>query len=378
MISAARSPAVATGNAGRVVYVVLPGSVDDPTTPSGGNTYDRRVCHGLGAAGWSVHELPVAGSWPRPGPADRAALAGALAAVPDGGVVLLDGLVAAGVPDVVVPAAPRLCLVVLVHMPLGDDTGLAPEDAALLDARERQTLHAASAVIATSAWAARRLVDHHALASDRVHVAAPGVDAAPLAPGTDGASRLLCVAAVTPHKSQDLLVQALANITDLPFDCGCVGSLSRAPGYVDRLRRQIATAGLGDRVRLVGPRTGAELAACYATADLVVLPSRAETYGMVVTEALARGIAVLATGVGGVPEALGHARDGSLPGLLVPAGDPVALAGALRRWLGEPELRARLRSSARDRRATLHGWEVTSRTVANVLLRLRHTAGRAR
>ncbi|HEX8630492.1 MAG TPA: glycosyltransferase family 4 protein, partial [Catenuloplanes sp.] len=313
-----------------------------------------------------------------PETAARAELAGVLAAVPDDAVVVLDGLVACGVPDVVVPAARRLRLVVLVHMPLGDDTGLAPGEAAELDARERETLRAVPAVVATSAWAAARLVERHGLAPGRVHVAEPGVDRAPLAPGTDGASRLLCVAAVTPHKAQDLLVEALATIAGLSWSCVCVGALDRAPGYVERLHGLIREHDLSDRVRLVGPRTGGELAASYAAADLVVLASRAETYGMVVTEALARGIPVLATAAGGVPEALGRAPDGTVPGLLVPAGDPAALAGALRRWLGEPGLRRRLKGAARGRRATLHGWEATSRRLSEVLESLRGENRRVR
>ena len=74
---------------------------------------------------------------------------------------------------------------------------------------------------------------------------------------------------------------------------------------------------------------------------------------MVVTEALARGLPVVAAEVGGVPEALGHGADGDRPGLLVPPDDPAALAAALRAWLGDAELRARLRRAARERRASL-------------------------
>jgi glycosyltransferase involved in cell wall biosynthesis len=285
--------------------------------------------------------------------------------------------VACAVPDIMVAEASRLRLAVLVHLPLADETGLTPDEAAELDALERETLRAAMAVIATSAWTGRRLIDHHGLPAARVHVAAPGVDTAPLAPGTDGASQLLCVAAVTPRKGQDVLVEALATSTDLSWSCVCVGGLDRAPGYVDRLRRLTETYHLGGRVRFVGPLTGDDLAASYAAADLVILASHAETYGMVVTEALSRGIPVLATAVGGVPEALGHAPDGSVPGMLVPAADPTALAGALRRWLGEPDTRRRLRSSARDRRATLPGWEVTTQAMAGVLEGLRPESGRA-
>ncbi|MFB6955815.1 glycosyltransferase family 4 protein [Streptomyces sp. NPDC056309] len=354
----------------RTVHFVLPGDVDDPATPSGGNAYDRRVSLDLPGFGWQVRAHPVDGSWPRPDARARDELARALRELPDGAVVLLDGLVACGVPETVVPEAERLRLAVLVHLPLGDETGLDPAVAAELDARERQVLRAVSAVVATSDWAVRRLVSHHGLAPDRVHAATPGADIAPLAPGTDGVSRLLCVASVTPRKGQHRLVQALAAVTDLPWSCTCVGALTQDPAYVDRLRGLIAEYGLQDRFHLVGPRAGAELDASYAAADLMVLASYAETYGMAVTEALARGVPVLATDVGGVGEAVGLAPDGGVPGILVPPEDPAALAAELRGWFGEADVRRRLKSAARGRRAALDGWANTARSLAGVLGRL--------
>ncbi|MGH3859047.1 glycosyltransferase family 4 protein, partial [Actinokineospora sp.] len=302
------------------VHVVLPGGVDDPATPSGGNVYDRRVCRGLVESGVAVHEVAVPGAWPRPDTAARADLAGALAAIPDGSVVLLDGLVACGVPEVVVPHAGRLRLAVLVHLPLADETGLPPALASALDAAEVQTLRAADAVVTTSPWATRLLVERHGPAADRVHTVTPGTDPAPTASGTDAGTRLLCVASVTPRKGHDLLIEALADVAELPWTCECVGPLGD-PGYVEELRLLIERHRLGDRVSFDGPRTGESLSDAYASADLLVLPSRAETYGMVVAEALARGVPVLATAVSGVPETLGQAPDGGIPGLLAPPGD---------------------------------------------------------
>ncbi|MEU1806371.1 glycosyltransferase family 4 protein [Streptomyces sp. NPDC019937] len=361
----------------RAVHVVMPGGVADPATPSGGNTYDRRICRELPGIGWDVHEHTIAGDWPQAGPAARAELARLLAELPDGGIVLLDGLVACAVPYLVVPEAERLRLAVLVHLPLGEETGLAPGRAADLDALERKTLNAVPTVVATSGWAARRLVAHHGLAPGRVHVAAPGADVAPQASGTDEGTRLLCVASVTPRKGQLRLVEALAEVTDVPWTLECVGALEQDPGYVERLRELIGTSGLGDRVRLTGPRGGAELEASYAGADLLVLASYAETYGMVVTEALAHGVPVLATAVGGVPEALGYAPEGSVPGLLVPPDDPAALGAALRRWLGDPDVRRRLITAARGRRTALDGWRTTATDLAGALERLRREPRRA-
>ncbi|HET6502471.1 MAG TPA: glycosyltransferase family 4 protein [Amycolatopsis sp.] len=349
------------------VTFVLPADVADAAMPSGGNVYDRRVAAGLTAAGRGVCGVLVAGAWPRPAAEETRALADALARSPAGAVVLLDGLVACGVPEVVVPQAHRLRLIVLVHMPLSFAVGLAPAEAAELDARERETLRAARAVVTTSPWTADWLIHHHELTAETVHVAVPGVDRAPLAPGTDGVSRLLCVGSVTPGKGQDLLVDALAGLAEAPWTCECVGSVRRDPGYVARVRELIARRGLSARISLPGPRTGDALELAYAAADLVVVPSRAEMYGMVVTEALSHGIPVLATGVQGVPETLGRAADGSVPGILVAADDAVALAGGLGRWFSDEGLRRRLRRSARLRRDKLPSWDETVRRVALAL-----------
>jgi len=362
-----------------VLHAVLPGAIDDPAAPSGGNTYDRRVLSGL-AASRDVYEIAVAAAWPHPAPAARVALGRALAEVADGATVLLDGLVACAVPELLEPQAGRLRLIVLVHLPLGDETGLSPAEAAELTARERRTLRAAAAVVATSTGAARRLETLHDLPVGSVHVAAPGVDPAPLAEGTNGGNRLLCVAAMTPRKAQDVLVEGLRALADLSWTCTLVGALDRAPAYTDRVRDLAALipgepAGAESdgphtptgRVSLVGTRTGEALTETYAGADLLVLPSLAETYGMVVTEALARGLPVLGTRVDGVPEALGAAPDGALPGALVPPGDPNALATALQGWLTDPELRSRWRAAARARRDTLQGWDETTRRLSEVL-----------
>ncbi len=339
----------------REVHVVLPNDIDDPATPSGGNAYDRRVCLGLAGEGWTVREHAVHGTWPHPAPAVRGALARVLADLPDGAIVLLDGLVASAVPDLLRPQATRLRLAVLVHMPLAD-------------AAEGEALVAARVILTTSAWTRGQLLDLYALPAEKVRVATPGVDPAPVAPGSgDGGGGLLCVAALTPGKGHDLLAEALAKTADLPWNCVCAGALDRDPEFVERVRGQVEEYGLADRMRLVGPRTGDQLDAAYAATDLLVLPSRGETYGMVVTEALARGIPVLATAVGGVPEALGQAPDGHAPGILVEPDDPAALAAALRRWLSEPELRRRLRHTARLRRGTLAGWPDTAAAVSRAL-----------
>jgi glycosyltransferase involved in cell wall biosynthesis len=342
------------------LHVVIPDGIDDPARPSGGNAYDRQVCRALAETGWPVHVHAVRGSWPRPDAAAYAALAGVVQRIPDGALALLDGLVASTAAEVLVPHANRLRLVALVHMPLGT---------ADRDARKQEgaVLSAAASVVTTSPWSRRTLLELYSLPDERVHVAEPGVEAAPLSPGTTTGAALLCVGAVIPGKGHDVLLDALATLTELSWDCLCVGSMDRDPAFAESLRRRVLDDGLDDRVRFPGPRIGADLDRSYASADLLVLPSRAETYGMVVTEALARGLPIVAADVGGVAETLGHGAGGIRPGLLVPPGDPAALAAALRAWLGDAEVRVTWRRAARERRASLSGWSTTTSILARVL-----------
>jgi glycosyltransferase involved in cell wall biosynthesis len=339
----------------RAVHVVTPAGIDDPRRPSGGNTYDRRLCQELAAAGWAIDLRPVPGDWPHADAESRHHLAAVLAGAPDGATVVLDGLVALAAPEVVAPAGLRLRTVVIVHAPL-DTVG---EDA---------VLRSAAGIVCPSEWTRRRLLSRHRLDPARVHVVPPGVDAASPATGSRDGGSLLCVGAVIPAKGHDLLVAALGDLTDLPWRCVWVGSLDRDPAHVAGLRAAIGAARLHERLELVGPLTGRRLDAAYGAADVLVHASRSETYGMVVTEALARGLPVLACDVGGLPEALGTAPDGTRPGVLTPEGDAAALARSLRGWLTDADLRARLRATAHRRRSDLAGWDVTGRRVGDLLV----------
>jgi glycosyltransferase involved in cell wall biosynthesis len=344
------------------VHVVVPDSIDDPERPSGGNAYDRHLCRELRARGWEVREHPAAGSWPLPDAGAHRSLAGQLAAVPDGEVLLVDGLIASAAQAVLLPATQRLTLVVLLHLPLGEtsqDPGVSSGECAVLSA--------ARAVVTTSSWTRDWLLRRYPLLPERLVVAAPGTESAGLAVGTADGRELLCVGAVVPQKGQDVLVGALAGISDLPWRCVCVGPLDRDSTFVRRVHQQAIEAGIGDRVHFSGARTGQDLDRRYAAADLLVHPSRRETYGMVITEALARGLPVVATQVGGVPEALGSVSGDGRPGLLVRPGDADALRATLRSWLLDATVRDRLRAGARERRGSLAGWGVTADRIARVL-----------
>jgi glycosyltransferase involved in cell wall biosynthesis len=346
------------------VHVVAPAGFDDPSQPSGGNIYDRRICAGLAEAGWQVLVPTVTGAWPAPSAAARDGLARVISAIPDGESVLIDGLIASPAAAQLLPHIGRIRMTVLLHMPLA--TALdTPHDAAAEDS-ERSVLRAAAGVVVTSEWTRRQVLTRYSVPADRVHVARPGVN--PVAtPARPVRGHLICVGVLGRHKGQDILVEALARLADRDWQCVLAGPLDRDPDFVAQLRARITRLGFGRRVRLAGVLTHAVLSRAYTTADLLVAPSRAETYGMAVTEALAHGVPVIAAAVGGLPEALGTAADGTRPGQLIPAGDPAALAAALGDWLDDDRHRRRLRAAARERRSALCGWEQTTQVIANAL-----------
>jgi glycosyltransferase involved in cell wall biosynthesis len=300
---------------------VVPGHLDDPSRPSGGNRYDRRVMDGMRELGWTVIEHHGWGG------------------VRDDLPVVVDGLVA-------LDEGHRHGAVVLLHMPFAEaHPELAPA--------ERTMLQGAAAVVTTSSWTRAWVVDHHDLDPARVWVAEPGADSAALAPSSPEGRRLMCVGPVTRLKGHDVLVAALARVADLPWTCTCVGALDLEPELVARLR---GTA-IASRLTFTGPLP----APPYEEADLLVSASRHESYGMAATEALARGVPVLATDVGGHREAAGADQ------LLVPPDDPAALAATLRRWLSDPEVRERVRDAAARRRTELRPWTATARDLEAVL-----------
>jgi len=346
------------------VHVIAPEGFDHPGQPTGGNIYDRRVCAGLAEAGWDVLVRTVAGAWPVPGPGARADLARTVSAIPDGETALIDGLIASPAAAQLLPHAGRIRMTVLLHMPLA--AALDADHDASAERSERDVLRAAAGVVVTSEWTRQWVLSRYAIPPGRVHVAQPGVDPA-AAPPRPVRGQLICVGTLGRHKGQDLLIEALAELGDLDWECVLAGPLDRDPDFVQHVRARITRLGYGHRVRLAGVLTGPALSHAYTTADLLIAPSRSETYGMAVTEALAHGLPVIAAAVGGLPEALGASTDGTRPGQLIPPGDPAALAAALGRWLSDAPHRDRLRAAARQRRPGLRGWDHTTRDLAGAL-----------
>lgn len=338
---------------------VVAGALDQPT---GGYRYDRCLIDALRALGHTVtvHELP--GRFPRADEAATRALEQTLARCADDAVVVVDGLVCGDLPEPMERHAGRLALVVLVHHPLCDETGLATAESARLKTREARSLAAAQRIVTTSGFTAARL---NALGlTDRLAtVVEPGVAVAPPRPARSaGPCRLLCVATLVPRKGHATLVAALARIAELDWRCDCVGDTRRDPAHAQAIQAAIDAAGLSGRVRLHGALSDAELERAYARSDLFVLASHYEGYGMVVTEAIAHGLPVVTTTGGALADTLPAGT-----GEAVDSNDAPALAEALRALMVDPERRAALRRAVLSARDALRSWPGVAREFAEVI-----------
>ncbi|RIA55020.1 glycosyltransferase family 4 protein [Dichotomicrobium thermohalophilum] len=336
----------------------IPGDLNAPT---GGYAYARRILPLLCDHGVTARHLALPGGFPFPDDAALQAAGDALAAIPASEVALVDGLAFGALPESVIAriAAP---LVALVHHPLGLETGLSPEESARLIETERRALARARRVVATSETTAETLRADFDVPAERLSVAIPGTERAERAAGGGEVPHLLGVGAVVPRKGFDVLVAALAELADRPWRCTIAGSLDRDPATAAALRAQIERFGLSERITLSGALEPAALDDVYRSADIFVLPSRYEGYGMAFTEAMARGLPVVAAAAGAVPATVPPEA-----GVLVPPDDPAALAEALRKLLDDPAERLALSDAAFAHARGLPSWDDTARRVAEAI-----------
>ncbi|QCP04427.1 glycosyltransferase family 4 protein [Brevibacterium sp. CS2] len=316
---------------------------------SGGLRYNAAIAE---AAAPQILRHTVPGAWPEPTPGDTAVLAGIVRGLD--GPVILDGLIGCSLPTPL--SGP---IVQLVHAPLGraapttgattgpgTDPGDDPSHVPTARDRERAALESAAAVVTTSRFAARELAELYGV---QAHAIPPGAAPRPVAAGGDGGN-LICVASIEENKNQLLLAEALRALAEsgtTGWHATFAGPVTD-PAYGERLRTAL-TALLDGSAAQPGELDEPALAELYHASDLLLLPSRREAFGMVVSEAAAAGIPAFVTAGTGSEEALAAGR--ALPP------EPAAWADALRDWLTDPAHRAALRQEALQRRAGLPTWD---------------------
>jgi glycosyltransferase involved in cell wall biosynthesis len=335
--------------------LIVPGALEQFT---GGYLFDRHVVDGLRAIGRAVAVIELPGEFPAADETARSAAAAALAGLPSGHTVVIDGLALPAFAECMDAHTGRLSIVAFVHHPLSLETGLSAQTArsyALIESRLWPMMrgllcpstHTAATVIATGVPAKRVRVTPP---GTRAPLPAVAATEAPQ-PGASRALQLLAVGTVTQRKGHLQLIEALSRLPELDWHLTCVGSLTRDPACARALRDAISAHGLQHRVTLAGEVPVHQLDAAYRRADVFVLASHHEGYGMVYAEALAYHLPIVATTAGAIPDTV--ASDAAV---LVAPGDVAALGDALRQVLTDATHRQRLAEGAARAAQDLSDW----------------------
>jgi glycosyltransferase involved in cell wall biosynthesis len=336
----------------------IPGDINLPT---GGYAYDRRVLTLLPDMGIAARHLVLPGSFPDPAAADLATAEALLAGVDVRTPVMIDGLAYGAMPETLI-ARIRAPVVALVHHPLCLEAGLAEARQRQLHALETAALALARRIVVTSRITARTLVADFAVPAGRITVAEPGTDPAPRAQGAGASMRFLAVGAVVPRKAYHVLARALAPLRDRDWHLTIAGPTDRSAEALALLDDAIRDASLQDRITVAGPVAANRLADLYAAADALLMPSLYEGYGMVLAEAMARGLPIVCTTGGAAAETV---PDGAA--IKVQPGDAGALTVAIGRLLDDPGLRRRLADASWAAGQALPRWEDAARSIADVI-----------
>nr|WP_319385672.1 glycosyltransferase family 4 protein [uncultured Roseibium sp.] len=342
------------------LYFAYPGELD---TPTGGYGYDRKIIAGLRDLGWQVELVPLGAGFPFPDAGTLAQARATLERLPDGALVAVDGLAFGAMPEAAALVTGRLDLVALVHHPLCRETGLSGALASGLLDSERSALEHARHVIVTSHATATQVAELFGVAADGITVVLPGTEKQDFtARRTTGKLRLLSVGTVVRRKGYDLLFAALDGLREFDWQLDIVGGLDADPMCHAALQEQLAVLGLTDRVTFEGAVPSEELSGCYLKADVFVLASRYEGYGMAYTEALAHGLPVIGSGGGAVADTL---PDGAA--IYCGTEDIEKLRAALKLLLSDERTRLDMAGAARRAAEALPDWRDAAARFAGAL-----------
>ena len=333
------------------VHFLVPGPID---TLTGGFIYDRKMVEVLRIDGMLGTLIELDGPYPLGDEELRRRAETALEALPSGGLLIIDGLAYTALDPVLDRTRSHSKIIVLVHHLLGDETGLRKEVSEKLLTAETRALRKASGIITTSSTTKNRLLT---LDNSVRHLKSiyPGVEQiaphpVPRKQDNGAPCSLLSVGILVPRKGHDLLINALAGLEDLPWRLTIVGE-ARDKDYARLLQQQISDAGLADRITLSGMSSDAELQEHYRSADLFVLASRHEGFGIALAEAVSYGLPILSTTAGAIPEAVPEEAR-----LLVPPDDVPALQTALRQLLEDGASLATVRAGAEQAAQSVRNW----------------------
>jgi len=275
------------------IYLLTSGNIHELT---GGYLYNQRLAAGLSQKGHTVKVISLAET-----PSDQSVLENALRRqlrqTEPGSCVVIDSIVLGMMNRVIKEHGNRYYFVGLVHLPATLDLHKTDKEMELAE-NELESMNALNQLVVTGNYI-KQLLEQAGLDGSKISIIEPGVDNFPRKRDYAGLPfELLCISNFSWIKGQMLLADALSRLTNRNWTLRMYGNMSAGKEYVDSLKKLIASRNLGGRIQLHDTLNREDISSAFLKADLFVLPTQFESFGMVLTESLAHGIPVVTTTAG--------------------------------------------------------------------------------
>jgi len=345
------------------IAFVIPGDINLPT---GGYRYNREIISNLRQDGLDINLVSHDGAYPFPSDEDLARAVSSIDEMAKADIAVVDGLLGGAVPDFMKKLSERMPVVALIHHPLCLENGINEKAAKALEESEGKGLAFVNGIITTSPATAKSVNALFSWPIEKISTVLPGVDRGKRSIGsTDSTIRLLCIGSVIERKGHDYLIRALATLRHLNWRLDCIGSTEFDKKLFGKLQTKVMAENLEDRIVFHGSVSEEALEEAYLSADVFVLPSLFEGYGMVYAEAIVRGLPVIGTTAGAIPQTVPDTC-----GILVEPANATDLAKALEDMISNPQVREEYRRGAIRAEPDFPNWQDSARQFADYLRKL--------
>lgn len=342
------------------VLFIIPGDINLPT---GGYRYDRNIINALQQSGFDVELISIKGNYPFPSKVEQQTAIEQIQTFPTADISVVDGLLGGTSPHFMEALSKQMPVAALIHHPLCLENGLDETTAKSLEQSEREGLAYVSGVITTSPTTTQTVAELFKFNSDKIETVLPGVERGKISIGSQNSNvNLLCVGSVIPRKGHKDLILALSKLKHLNWKLDCIGSTQFDQVLFAELQALSDQNALAQKITFHGDVSQAALEEAYTKADIFVLASLFEGYGMAYAEAIVMGIPVIATTAGAIPKTVPQNC-----GILVEPSDISALTKALEDLITNKKLRMDYKNNAIAEEPNFPTWESSAQKFAEIL-----------
>ena len=342
------------------IAFIIPGDINLPT---GGYRYDKEIINAWENSGVEVELISLEGNYPFPSEKEKQSAIDSIKDFPKADIAIVDGLLGGASPNFLKALSQRMPVSALIHHPLCLENGLDADTAKGLETSERHGLEFVENIVTTSPATAKTVAKLFNFDATKIHTVLPGVTRAEISRGSQNSTvNLLCVGSLIERKGHRFLLEALSQLNHLDWRLDCYGSTDFDTKLFAELTKMLETSEHSDKIKFHGAVSDTTLEAAYLNADIFVLPSLYEGYGMVYAEAIVRGLPIIATRAGAIPQTVPETC-----GILVEPENIEMLKQAIEELISDKELREQYRKAAIREEPNFPTWQKSAHQFAAIL-----------